>query len=1095
MRGASAARCIGGICALAALVVLASPAAAVEFFDDRLAIHGFYEQQIRAIARDYDASDGWDLTQWYHILNLEIEGEIAPDGWGPFDLISAFGRIEVRYDCVWRRACGIFKSVDAYGDRSRMLPKRLMHARREGFSGTHYDGYVVRYRSIPIAEQGLDFRDRADARRFATELLNSPGYNALAGIAGVDGELGSEDDPFFYIFERYNGSNCKFGNVRRQGSEDGVGSQVLPWRPGCKFEANGALVDRANPLRAGDINPITGLAGALALPLRPAPNRPHTNTNIDKAVAQGTWLPNYRLAELIRNGKFDNSDQSFRQAELEWNRGASQQDDLGIKELYFDIEMFDSRLWLRIGKQNIVWGKTELFRTTDQFNPRDLALASLPSLEESRIALWALRAVWSFYNVGPLEDVRLEVAMNYDQFEPNDLGTCGEPYTALPVCNLLWGQIAHGTVQDALAGAIKPPNPWNSWKGIEVGGRLEWRYDRFSFALTDFYGYHDMPYAHQIFRYSRNVDPRTGRPRWGMETGVCRTGREPACLTPDNALTHHSVNLTRFQVICGSAVGFSTLDLNSCGQTVFNSPALAVEGTSPLIPRVMIALTNILAGQPSAPPSVILGGPQILDGLGDLNPTTEAALNQFPNIYRYTHINLDTFVTRANVPTPLVPLVADFNDGAPFDIANGSPFNPPTSDPGIATWYLTGLAPFLTDEQEALLGCGPFYFTDCDINGIDLMNVEGSALTQSWTNVEGTFMTWDTRWTDVAQPGTVGFQPTAICTRYENGNTYILPGCRGPGDPGYDPGVDGTTGGAVHPFTGQSWRSEMAIVSWNAMMGLVVNSTNDDPGIDVDEWDPNRPFRQGGCSFAEPHWCSAIRGIFSLMGVQRASVRAGGTNGFGRRDFSFHGGSDVVLRYEKRNVLGFSADFSEDMTKTNWGFEFTWVEGLPHSDNNSFRGRSNAHSFNWTISVDRPTFINFLNQNRTFFFNSQWFVQYVHKYEKGFTSNGPWNILATFSIMTGYFQDRLLPGVTFVYDFQSNSGAALPSVTYRFTENFSATVGLAGFWGRYEKKPAPIVPVALPERVGRGANKSFVENGLSLVRERDEAFMRIRYTF
>jgi hypothetical protein len=145
--------------------------------------------------------------------------------------------------------------------------------------------------------------------------------------------------------------------------------------------------------------------------------------------------------------------------------------------------------------------------------------------------------------------------------------------------------------------------------------------------------------------------------------------------------------------------------------------------------------------------------------------------------------------------------------------------------------------------------------------------------------------------------------------------------------------------------------------------------------------------------------------------------------------------------------------------------------------------------------VDRPTFINFLNQNRTFFFNSQWFFQYVHKYEKGFTSNGPWNILATFTVTTGYFQDRLLPGVTFVYDFQSNSGAALPSVTYRFTENFSATVGLAGFWGRYEKKPAPMVPVALPERVGRMANKSWVENGLSLVRERDEAFMRIRYTF
>ena len=52
--------------------------------------------------------------------------------------------------------------------------------------------------------------------------------------------------------------------------------------------------------------------------------------------------------------------------------------------------MFDSRLWVRVGYQTIVWGKTELFRNQDQFNPQDLALASLPELEESRISLWAV---------------------------------------------------------------------------------------------------------------------------------------------------------------------------------------------------------------------------------------------------------------------------------------------------------------------------------------------------------------------------------------------------------------------------------------------------------------------------------------------------------------------------------------------------------------------------------------------------------------------------------------------------------------------------------------------------------------------------------
>ena len=52
---------------------------------------------------------------------------------------------------------------------------------------------------------------------------------------------------------------------------------------------------------------------------------------------------------------------------------------------------------------------------------------------------------------------------------------------------------------------------------------------------------------------------------------------------------------------------------------------------------------------------------------------------------------------------------------------------------------------FLTDEQEALLGCGPFYGTNCDIEGVDLMNTEASALMQSFPGFPGTSGShWDT---------------------------------------------------------------------------------------------------------------------------------------------------------------------------------------------------------------------------------------------------------------------------------------------------------------------------------------------------------------
>src|SRR5690606_7063100 len=178
----------------------------------------------------------------------------------------------------------------------------------------------------------------------------------------------------------------------------------------------------------------------------------------------------------------------------------------------------------------IVWGKTELFRTTDQFNPVDLALASLPSLEESRVATWAARAVWSFYDIGPAQDVRLEIAANIDRFRPNDVGRCGEPFTAIVACNKTLALWLHGLAGFGLAGEDRPDDPWDDIEGLEIGARVEWRMGRFSFQISDFYGYEDLPYIEKIMTFERKVDPNSGRPlRWNAN-GPCTTGNEPSCL-------------------------------------------------------------------------------------------------------------------------------------------------------------------------------------------------------------------------------------------------------------------------------------------------------------------------------------------------------------------------------------------------------------------------------------------------------------------------------------------------------------------------------------------------------------------------------------
>ena len=389
--------------------------------------------------------------------------------------------------------------------------------------------------------------------------------------------------------------------------------------------------------------------------------------------------------------------------------------------------------------------------------------------------------------------------------------------------------------------------------------------------------------------------------------------------------------------------------------------------------------------------------------------------------------------------------------------------------------------------------------------------MEGGVLTQSWPNVEGTFrgdgVEWDTTDRGTAQPGTVGFQGAPLCTRFENGKTYMLPGCRGPGDKGYNPSIDGTTTGLVHPFTGQKWANEMAAFSWNVLMGLVGfslpsrefgDTTGPRGAPNQDDFDVNDPFRKGACSFAEPQWCSNVAAILGLTGQQRNTINAGGNGRFGRRDFVYHSGGDGVLRVDKSNIFGFSMDFAEDVTKSNWGVEYTWVKDLHVGDNNSADGLTDGIDLQrLTISVDRPTFVNFMNANRTFFINTQWFVQYVDGFQKGFT--GPlyhWDIFGVLAVSTGYFQDRLLPSLVLVYFVRNNSFAVLPQVTYRFTENFQASVGVAAFAGREQEVTMPLNGLGpVGERFGRNAYKSFVEPGLALVRERDEIFLRVRYTF
>jgi len=996
-----------GLVALVAALLGSGASRAIDLLDGRVQIHGFVESQLRLL--DANLNTQVDLAGWRNILRIETEVDLAPKGFLFFDGASFFSRIEVSYDCVWTHACGLFPSANAYGDRTALVPSYYMTGHRNGWVG---DDPNVN-----------PFNGNSSGPGRAPGLCYSPGCsNKLAPFQSIPGiEVLSQNASFAQTFAPFQNDGfmihqLSVSQTTSNGDSSGIDTIFGLWRPKDNVQNNAALSNVPNQTTPLPFRPQVPTLGGVG------------------AGAGGLYVPSPALRQLYLEGTPINYfDQNFSQNSLAWNVGASQSTWRQLQQAYVDLSALEGRLTLRLGRQAIIWGKTELFRNTDQINPSDFAVATLPTLDESRISVWAARAIYSFYDVGPLQDVRAELVWILNRFMPNDLGRCGEPFSPLPVCSLQSQLFLHGALGAGIAGETRPPNWWNSLEGNQLGARIEFRWDRFSFAITDYYHY-DPGFDPTIIQsYTRKVDPFTGRPlaNSAPANASCRTGTESTCLQPGNALTDNPQNRQLFDVICSSSVGFSALDPTGCALTLTGSQA-TVGGFIPLGQL----LSASLAGSP--PAEAALKGAFRLA----LKDYKLVSLNKIP-------------------PIPAPP---------PGDFFGASSLN--------AT---------LTPEQQALLGCGPFYHTNCDFQGVDLFNTEASVLVQSWPG---------------NNPG------DQVGTRFVNGRGLVtIPGARGPNTPGYNPFQDGcvtkTTSGRcagvinagghpttlINPITGALFPSVMAALSFNALELLTALDivTTPAPGCAL----PTQSNPLG------PLNCKTIQDFFSVTGTTRPDLKAGGNGLFGRRDFVWAGAGEVLLQYQKVNTLGFAMDFAEDRTATNWGIEMSWTPNGLFSDSETSDGLARSDRFDLTVSIDRPTFVNFLNESRTFFFNMQWFLEYLSSYRggypRGFEVNGPFTALGTFTIQTGYFQDRLQPALTFVYDVATASGGIVFETAFRFTANLSLTLGVNGFYGQPQSWSTYLALGALGESNQRWTTEKF--DRLNAIRERDEAFARLRYTF
>ena len=177
-----------------------------------------------------------------------------------------------------------------------------------------------------------------------------------------------------------------------------------------------------------------------------------------------------------------------------------------LREFYFEShtswDMGETSL--RVGKQQIVWGKTDAFRLQDIVNPIDFGYHNVfPSLDERRIPTLSADLVHSFGNVGPLQDVSLELVWVFDKFMPVQVGQCGDFWAFTAACEARADVGAHGLLD--VSAARVDQRKW-SFHNTEPGFRFEFRTPEpsISFSLSGFWGIQDAGVARFENPYSTN---------------------------------------------------------------------------------------------------------------------------------------------------------------------------------------------------------------------------------------------------------------------------------------------------------------------------------------------------------------------------------------------------------------------------------------------------------------------------------------------------------------------------------------------------------------------------------------------------------------
>ncbi len=158
--------------------------------------------------------------------------------------------------------------------------------------------------------------------------------------------------------------------------------------------------------------------------------------------------------------------------------------DAEIREAFLDTEFGD--VFLRLGKQQIVWGQADGLKVLDVLNPQSFREFILEDFEDSRIPLWAVNAEV------PIGDVTLQLVWIPDTTY-NDIPEEGSAYAFTSPL-----MVPAPPVGVSL-GFVPPAKPNNAFTDSDVGVKLSAFLGGWDLSLNYAYHYQDNPVTRRAF--------------------------------------------------------------------------------------------------------------------------------------------------------------------------------------------------------------------------------------------------------------------------------------------------------------------------------------------------------------------------------------------------------------------------------------------------------------------------------------------------------------------------------------------------------------------------------------------------------------------